>query len=294
MSIKKAFVFLEENHDGMEAYNTIIKAAHETDVSSDRDFQRKYNHFYRIRRDSSWQKEFYSFFERNKSRTDLTFSEILTAMYNASGQVEASFSSKMLATINPEKPVWDTMVLQNLGKKPGGKNQPEKLRNAVMLYEDIDRWYTDFLGTENARKLIRLFHQKFPEFDSFSDVKKIDFILWGSRVDDRTQNGKTLKRLQQLLFVAKRPLGAYYEVLEEIGALKKDYTDYSNTHPVNVTEELKRIDNADYDLCCALITMALREDYWNNGKFTERFSDGSIMEIIERMCELLEERNDFI
>ena len=79
----------------------------------------------------------------------------------------------------------------------------------------------------------------------------------------------------------------YYSTLEDIGDYKSNYKDYMTTAPINVDIELSRLSNSDYELCTALLTMLLREDYFSNGSFEERYSNGQIMPVIERMIELL-------
>ena len=64
-------------------------------------------------------------------------------------------------------------------------------------------------------------------------------------------------------------VGLFYDVLEKCGDIKNNYVDYMWTHPVDCDIELQRLPTANYDLCCALLTMLLREDYWNNGSFEE-------------------------
>lgn len=81
----------------------------------------------------------------------------------------------------------------------------------------------------------------------------------------------------------------YYDLLEKIGGLKSNYTEYMTTAPVCCDEELKRLPTADYDLCCALLTMLLREDYFMQyGKFDERYEKGDVGRIINRMIVVME------
>lgn len=78
-----------------------------------------------------------------------------------------------------------------------------------------------------------------------------------------------------------------YEMLEEIGDVKYNYTDYMITEPIKVDEELKRISNANYDLCAALLTMMLREDHFSNGSFEKRVGSGQVRVVLERMIKVL-------
>lgn len=98
-----------------------------------------------------------------------------------------------------------------------------------------------------------------------------------------------IERLQSLLKPTTTLADTYYEILEDINAIKYHYYDYMATEPINADEELKRLPSAGYDLCCALITMLLREDYFSNGAFGERFENGEVIPIVERMIALLKE-----
>ena len=79
-----------------------------------------------------------------------------------------------------------------------------------------------------------------------------------------------------------------YDILERCGIIKSNYYSYMTTAPINCDEELLRLKSANYDLCCALITMLLREDYHCNGKFKRRQSSGEVRSIIERIIFWLE------
>ena len=75
----------------------------------------------------------------------------------------------------------------------------------------------------------------------------------------------------------------YYSLLEDMGDLKGNYADYMTTKPINCSEELQRVANADYELCTALLTAILREDHFSNGSFEHRQRAGQVDEILKRM-----------
>ena len=75
----------------------------------------------------------------------------------------------------------------------------------------------------------------------------------------------------------------YYGLLEDLGDLKGNYTDYMTTEPINCNEELQRVKNADYELCTALLTAILREDHFSNGSFDRTQRAGQVNEILKRM-----------
>lgn len=165
---------------GFDKYKQIMEMVRRTDVSSDPYFQRIFNAFYRVRRNAQWRKAYYDLFETAKNGSP-SFETIIRAMYETTGNIEASFSSKMLATINPDMPIWDRYVVQNLCLHMKGKTKEAQLDCAVGLYEQMADWYGQFLKTENGRDCIEAFDRTLPGYTWMSDVKKIDFYLWSIR-----------------------------------------------------------------------------------------------------------------
>jgi len=143
------------------------------------EFQRKFTYFYRLRRDEGWRRKYYSLMKECQGRKNLDFGMIQLRLWQATGNIESSFSSKMLATLDPCKPIWDANVLKMLGLKAPVRGTPEvRMSLAVVIYNKICRWYEEFMKTEMAAEMITRFDQELPEMRGISAVKKIDFILW--------------------------------------------------------------------------------------------------------------------
>ena len=53
---------------------------------------------------------------------------ILNEIYQKTGNIEGSFTSKLLATINPNLPIWDQYVLKNIGLKVKETSKEEKIK----------------------------------------------------------------------------------------------------------------------------------------------------------------------
>ena len=170
-------MILDRVEIGVDKYNWIMKRVHEVDVSTDTEFQRFFNGFYRMRqRPASFYASYYSYLEHNKHNRELTFEEIVAYLYQETGSIHASFSSKLLATVNPDMPIWDKFVLQNLGLRTPYHYEKNRLQKTVQLYQRICDWYKSSEATEK----LNAFNRLFPNVD-ISDVKKIDFILWATR-----------------------------------------------------------------------------------------------------------------
>ena len=165
---------------GLDKYQFIMEQLRKTNVSTDAVFQRTFNGFYIVRRNDAWRKVYYEYFEYVKNATP-TFESILTYLYDCTGNIEPSFSSKMLATIYPDKPIWDRYVVQNLNLELVGTTKQERLKNAIVLYSDIEKWYDDFLQTEKAKECIKVFDNVMPDYKNITSIKKIDSILWSIR-----------------------------------------------------------------------------------------------------------------
>ena len=83
----------------------------------------------------------------------------------------------------------------------------------------------------------------------------------------------------------------YYAMLDQLGDLKSNYGEYMITEPINCDEELKRLHEADYELCTAFLTMLLREDHFCNGSLVERLENGQVDAILKQMIRKLEVDN---
>ena len=144
------------------------------------DFQRKYNSFYKIRRDQEWRNIYFSYFQKNKDNVNITFDEILDYLFKKTGNVEASFSSKMLATINPQMPIWDSYVLQFFGLKLEGESKEDRVQNAKELYRQIVEIENKMLADAKVKKEIKQFQSFFQKYN-IPENKALDYMIWGYR-----------------------------------------------------------------------------------------------------------------
>ena len=164
----------------LQKYLYLIENCYKTDISSDRQYQKAFNSFYIVRRNENWRNTYYSYFEQVKN-TGLGFEQILMHLYHHCGSVEASFSSKMLSTIDPTMPVWDQYIIKNLNISLPSLNDSHRLNKIINLYGSLVEWYAQFLGTEEAKTWIGTFDASLPHYSHISSVKKIDFFLWSIR-----------------------------------------------------------------------------------------------------------------
>jgi hypothetical protein len=96
------------------------------------------------------------------------------------GRVEPSFSSKLVATIRPEMPVYDSIVRNRLGiaNPRHYKSAETRLADAEQAYDRIECFYACTLPTEEFAALKDEFDRCVPQFAHFTATKKLDILLW--------------------------------------------------------------------------------------------------------------------
>lgn len=149
------------------------------DFHEDTEFRRKYNHFYRIRRASAWQNVFYGLMDRAK-KEQLHLQFVLDALRQSTGRVEASFASKLLATINPALPVIDSVILKNLGMRLPSATEPDRILKVCKIHKQLAECFQEFLNSDNGKYLVEAFKRKYPNA-KITETKMLDLVLWQTR-----------------------------------------------------------------------------------------------------------------
>lgn len=143
------------------------------------DYKKNFNAYYGVRRNEEWRKAYYNFFEKNKNNKNITFEEIIRYLHNNPKvqNVEPSFSSKMLATINPNKPIWDKYVLKHLKIRVKEKDKDKKIKEAISIYKQIEEKYKEYLEDNNIKETINKM-KKILSDERITDIKILDYIIW--------------------------------------------------------------------------------------------------------------------
>ena len=98
---------LAQASEGLRQYERLqSRVTAQSDFDQDPRFRRAFNRFYRVRRGREWQDTFYGLMRRAK-KEGLEFRAVLLALHSATNRYEASFASKLVATLDPSKPVID-------------------------------------------------------------------------------------------------------------------------------------------------------------------------------------------
>lgn len=97
-------------------YLITLRDLHSSDVSKDDAYRWNFARFYRLsRRKTDWQNHYFFLLESSKKDPNIKFDYVLRELQFRTGRIEPSFSSKLIATINPNLLVIDSIVLSVLG-----------------------------------------------------------------------------------------------------------------------------------------------------------------------------------
>lgn len=144
------------------------------------DYSRKFNYFYQVRRNAAWRKKFYAIFHASRGK-EIDFADIMDQLFKKTGQVEASFASKLAATLDPRLPIIDRHVLSYIGRKlpPSHKESKERILTIIALHREMKREFKKFLKHKTGKYLLKRFRAEHP-LSTANEMKMLDFVLWQS------------------------------------------------------------------------------------------------------------------
>jgi hypothetical protein len=152
--------------------------ARSTIVADDRAFQTRFNGFYKVRRGAAWQQFFYNLMDRCR-RDRLMFSSVLVELREKTGRCEASFASKLFATVNQDWPVIDSVVLANVGEKLPRPALPDRMERIIELHQDMRDWFCWYLTSADGGFLVAEFRRV--HACNITEMKMLDLVLWQMR-----------------------------------------------------------------------------------------------------------------
>lgn len=144
-------------------------------------FQKAFNAFYRVsRRSAGWYESFYGVFFKSLNE-NWSFQQIVQDLYERTGMVEASFSSKIRASIDTNSVVIDSIVLSNVGLQLSKAKDPlVRLRAADETYTLLSQKFLKILESNTGTLILQEFKTQYPS-QHITDIKALDFTLWQLR-----------------------------------------------------------------------------------------------------------------
>jgi len=117
--------------------------------------------------------------EESKS-SDVNFTQVLRALHAATGRYEASFASKLVATLDPTQPVIDRFVLENFGLRLPYLYQKDRETRILQVHAELCAKYEALLASDVGRLIREKVEARYPG-TGISDLKRVDLVLWQHR-----------------------------------------------------------------------------------------------------------------
>jgi hypothetical protein len=132
-----------------------------------------------VRRSFEWQREFFALMEKSKGG-DVAFSEALRTIHRSTGRIEASFTSKLVATLDASKPVLDKFVLGHFRLRLPAWSLADREDATIEVYDRLRLEYDRLTASPEGLKIRDMFDEMYPDAQ-ITDIKKIDLVLWQIR-----------------------------------------------------------------------------------------------------------------
>ncbi|MEG2096724.1 MAG: hypothetical protein RRY65_01000 [Pseudoflavonifractor sp.] len=148
-------------------------------VQTDANFRKTFGGYYRMRFvTQEYRDAFFALFEEIKAKQPLSFPEIAQKLFAVNQKHEFSFITKMMHTIEPNRPIYDSQVraILNIRRKQV-KTLEEKLAQDVEILEMLQELYRELETSHRIDAPLQRFDRLFLDC-KISTTKKIDFILW--------------------------------------------------------------------------------------------------------------------
>lgn len=168
----------------LNAYALTQDRLRKVNVSTDLQYQRTYNGFYRVRLPfTKAYSTYYNLIEQHKNNNNPSLAHILNKLLTATQRVETSFGSKLLATVNPNVAPLDSVVLGHLNLRlptRRGQTDSARIQQCVNIHNQLVAEMNKLITKPEFKELKRMFEKNFPGYN-FTDVKILDLLLWQYR-----------------------------------------------------------------------------------------------------------------
>ena len=163
----------------LNTYYWLQDNLHLRNVARDLEYRRKFAGYYRMRFVSQqYRDSFFSLFEAIKNDPDISFVDVARQLSQVDGRHEFSFISKMLHTIDPSRPIYDSQVDQALQiHRTYLPNIDAKIWQDEEILKQISFVYRCLEAASEMVEPLVAFDRIIPN-RTMSIAKKLDFLLW--------------------------------------------------------------------------------------------------------------------
>ena len=131
--------------------------------------------------DKLFDNNLYNSLQRVKNFDELEniYEELLDSFYSDSDKYQYSYISKLVHTINPNFPIYDSNVIVALGLKESPDTEQRRKEFWSIIYKKIYNIYQIIVEKELLKEVIENFSIK-REITSMNNIKILDFLFWGA------------------------------------------------------------------------------------------------------------------
>lgn len=174
-------------HGGLDQYKYLMETFRRTDTTRDDRFQRTYRSYWQMgaaRMGDEFCKAYFGHLEGLKAFERADVGNIALRLYdvpsNSKGarRLHFSFSTKMVHMLQPDAPVYDSLVAQFYFLSENGTTFDERLKNRLESYQFLIAEYRRVLKEGLLGSSITAFRERFRFADTFTDTKIIDTLIW--------------------------------------------------------------------------------------------------------------------
>lgn len=162
----------------VEKYRWIQSHFQHTNAACDREFQKRYAGFYRMRFVSpAYRQAYFRLLEYGKQQ-EMSFEELARQLYAIDNRHEFSFLTKMLHTLDTNRPIYDSQVDVALSIHRRAVSDFElRLQQDHVILQAMMKAQQSLLQDPRVQAVLAEFTQTFTA-DDMSEAKKLDFLLW--------------------------------------------------------------------------------------------------------------------
>jgi len=144
-------------------------------------FHKEFRSFYGM---IFWSRKRLEYYFKMMTDKEKILKKVLDALYqvpkgNGNKCVEFSFATKLIHTVDNNKPIYDSNVANVLEKRVRGNTGGERIEFCLEIYEFLEKLHQILLKEKTVKKLISVFRKQHKiNSINMSDVKILDFLLW--------------------------------------------------------------------------------------------------------------------
>lgn len=175
----KEVIFSKIDANMLMTYCWLEENLHTRNIKTDSEYRKKFSGFYRMRFITQrYRDAYFGLFEQIKNQPNISFESVSRQLFEVDKKHEFSFISKMLHTIDPTRPIYDSQVDAALSiHRSYEPDFAKRLQTDSDILCSIIAQYQQLLCAPEMNEILEDFDRIAPSC-KISTEKKLDFILW--------------------------------------------------------------------------------------------------------------------